>query len=163
MTLRHIRSHRHIGFPAPQRGAALVVGLLLLLVLTVLGISGLVMATMELQMAGNQQYQERAFQAAEAGIEQAVRSPALNTTYTVNAPLTGTASVSAGPSGQTDTATTKLYFDNEAGITPVPGGGYSLGTGLQAYHFVVESSGTSARGATDAHTQSFYVLGPASP
>lgn len=146
-----------------QRGAALVVGLLLLLILTVLGITGLVMATMELQMAGNQQFQERAFQAAEAGIEQAMRSPSLNTTYTIAAPLNGTASVSAGTSGQTDTATTKLYFDAEAGITPVPGGGYSLGTGLQAYHFVVESNGTSARGAVDAHTQSFYVLGPAAP
>jgi type IV pilus assembly protein PilX len=147
-----------------QRGAALVVGLLLLLVLTVLGISGLVMATMELQMAGNQQYQERAFQAAEFGIEQAMRSPAINTTYTAASPLVGTATVVAGPSsGQTDSANTELYFDAEAGITPVPGGGYSLGTGLQAYHFVIESEGTSARGATDAHTQSFYILGPAAP
>lgn len=146
-----------------QRGAALVVGLLLLLVLTVLGISGLVMATMELQMAGNQQYQERAFQAAESGIEQAMRSPNLNTTYTAAAPLNATVNVSAGSSGQSDKAATKLYFDAEAGITPVPGGGYSLGTGLQAYHFIVESTGNSARGANDTHTQSFYVLGPAAP
>ena len=49
-----------------QRGAALVVGLLLLLVLTILAISGMTTATLELQMAGNRQYQERAFQAAEA-------------------------------------------------------------------------------------------------
>ena len=38
-----------------QRGAALVIGMILLLVLTVLGISGLVTATLELQMAGNAQ------------------------------------------------------------------------------------------------------------
>jgi type IV pilus assembly protein PilX len=163
MTRRQQNVHNGVSARAAQRGAALVVGLLLLLVLTVLGISGLVMATMELQMAGNQQFQERAFQAAEAGIEQAMRAPNLNTTYTPAVPLPGTASVSAGTSGQVDTARTKLYFDTEAGITPVPGGGYSLGTGLQAYHFVVESSGESARGATDTHVQSFYVLGPASP
>lgn len=163
MTRRHFRNGNDTCRRNAQQGAALVVGLLLLLVLTVLGISGLVMATMELQMAGNQQFQERAFQAAEAGIEQAMRSPNLNTTYTPAVPLTGTATVSAGTSGQADTADTKLYFDTEAGITPVPGGGYSLGTGLQAYHFVVESAGESARGATDTHVQSFYVLGPASP
>ena len=44
-----------------QSGAALVVGLLLLLVLTILAISGMTTATLELQMAGNEQYQERAF------------------------------------------------------------------------------------------------------
>jgi type IV pilus assembly protein PilX len=57
-----------------QSGAALVVGLLLLLVLTILAISGMTTASLELQMAGNEQYQERAFQSAEAGIEQAIAS-----------------------------------------------------------------------------------------
>jgi len=54
---------------ARQQGAALVVGLILLLVLTLLAISGMTTASLELQMAGNEQYQERAFQAADAGIE----------------------------------------------------------------------------------------------
>jgi len=51
-----------------QRGAALVVGLILLLILTVLGITGVVTAALELQMSGNTQFQERSFQAAEYGI-----------------------------------------------------------------------------------------------
>jgi Tfp pilus assembly protein PilX len=160
MIRRHLRTRNEICRRKAQQGAALVVGLLLLLVLTVLGISGLVMATMELQMAGNQQFQERAFQAAEAGIEQAMRSPNLNTTYTPASPLPGRATVSAGTSGQADTADTKLYFDTEAGITPVPGGGYSLGTGLQAYHFVVDSVGVAERGAQTQNQSSFYVIGP---
>ncbi len=64
---------------ARQRGAALVVGLLLLLVLTVLAISGMTMATLDLQMAGNHQFEERAFQAAEAGIERAIAAGIFDT------------------------------------------------------------------------------------
>jgi hypothetical protein len=45
-------------------------------------------------------------------------------------------------------------------VTPVPGGGYSLGTGLQAYHFVIDSVGVAERGAQSEHTQSFYIIGP---
>ena len=41
-----------------------------------------------------------------------------------------------------------------------PGGGYSLGTGFNAYHFVVDSFGTSNRGAESDHQASFYVIGP---
>lgn len=55
-----------------QSGAVLVIGLVLLLVLTVLATAGMQAATIELQLAGNAQYQQRAFRAAEAGIEQAV-------------------------------------------------------------------------------------------
>jgi type IV pilus assembly protein PilX len=60
--------------PSRQRGAALVVGLLLMLVLTLLAISGMTTASNELQMAGNEQYQERAFQAADAGVERAIQA-----------------------------------------------------------------------------------------
>lgn len=148
--------------PVQQGGAALVTGLLLLLVLTLLGVSGLIMATVQLQMAGNDQFQERAFQAAASGIESAMKSPNLSTAYTPANPLTATVSVPAGGT-VTDSADYELYYDTEAGKTPVPGGGYSLGTGLQAYHFIVESEGTSARDSIDQQTQSFYLIGPAAP
>ena len=55
--------------PKRQRGAALIVGLVLLMVLTVLGISGMNSATLELTMAGNTQFGQDAFQAAETGID----------------------------------------------------------------------------------------------
>ena len=48
-----------------QDGAALVVGLVLLVVITVLAISGMNTATTELAMARNDQNYENAFQAAE--------------------------------------------------------------------------------------------------
>lgn len=162
--------------PARQNGAALVVGLLLLLVLTILAISGMTTATLELQMAGNEQYQERAFQRAEAGVEQAMAAGVFTTdptaiaakfnnpTSTDPTPKRGQGTQIANcPDQSTDAAGQCEYFvrfDQAAGVTPVPGGGYSLGTGLQAYHFVVESAGVAERGALSEHTQSFYIIGP---
>ena len=55
-----------------QQGAALVVGLLLLVVITVLAISGMNTAATELAMARNDQAYEDAFQAAETGLETAL-------------------------------------------------------------------------------------------
>src|SRR5688572_21445542 len=57
-----------------QRGAALVMGLLMLVVVTLLAISAVNTASSELIMAGNEQNRQRAFQAADAGIEPAVRT-----------------------------------------------------------------------------------------
>lgn len=64
--------------PAParrgrQRGAALIVGLVLLMVLTVLAVSAMRTATLDLTMAGNAQFRENAFQLAESGIRATLR------------------------------------------------------------------------------------------
>ena len=55
-----------------QNGAALIVGLILLVVITVLAVSGMNTATTELAMARNDQNYENAFQAAETGLENAL-------------------------------------------------------------------------------------------
>lgn len=51
-----------------QRGAALIVSLIMLLLLTVLGLSSMNTITMEERMAGNMNDYNLAFQAAEAGL-----------------------------------------------------------------------------------------------
>jgi type IV pilus assembly protein PilX len=56
-----------------QHGAALIVGLVLLMVLTVLAISAMRTATLDLTMAGNAQFRENAFQLAESGIQATMR------------------------------------------------------------------------------------------
>jgi hypothetical protein len=163
--------------PAPQRerGAALVVGLILLLVLTLLAVSGLTTASLELQMAGNEQYQERAFQFADAGIEQAMAAGVYNTNAPVGA-YDNVAAINPQPdrgtgrqiancpevAGAADAQQCEYFmrFDIQAGTTPVPGGGYSIGTGFEAYHFIIDSFGTAERGALSEHRQSFYVVGP---
>lgn len=158
-----------------QEGAALVVGLILLLVLTLLAISGMTTASLELQMAGNEQYQERAFQFAEAGVEQAMAAGNFNTNTTIGnydnvmalnpQPTRGTGDPvvncpEVAAAGNSEQCEYFMRFDQQAGTTPVPGGGYSLGTGFEAYHFIIDSYGTSDRGALSEHRQSFYVVGP---
>jgi hypothetical protein len=136
--------------PGRERGAALVVGLILLLVLTILAVSGVVTSTLELRMVSNQQQQENAFQAADSGIEIALASEPYNTTV----PQTG-----SGTLPNTDEYDYELRFVGDSSLPTVPTG-YSLGTGFQAYHFVVDSTGTSSGGAVSDHTQGFYVVGP---
>jgi len=148
--------------PPPQRGAILITGMLLLLLVSTLGLSALVMASLELQMSANFQHQERAFQAAEFAIEQAIRSPDLSTVYTIASPklLPASGADPFVPGSATDTYRYRLYYDTSAGSTAVPDGA-ALGPGISAYHFIIEATGRSSRGAADTHTQSFYVLVPA--
>ena len=158
-----------------QDGAALVVGLILLLVLTLLAISGMTTASLELLMAGNEQYQERAFQFADAGVEQSLAAGVYNTNTPIGTynnvaqinpvPDRGTGRAIANcpeVANPTDAEQCEYFmrFDLQSGQTPVPSGGYSVGTGFEAYHFVVDSYGTSDRGAQSEHRQSFYIVGP---
>jgi type IV pilus assembly protein PilX len=142
-----------------ERGAALVIGLVLLLVLTVLAVATMNMSTSDLRMVANRQFQENAFQAAERGVELAMLRQNLPTTGEVI-----TQEETEVPDSPADTYEYEISFDPESGVTNVPSGGYSLGTGsgFSAYHFDVESTGTSARGAEVVHEQSFYIIGPSS-
>ena len=58
-----------------QRGAALIVSLVLLMVLTMLAISTLRTASLDLVMAGNAQYRQNAFHLAQSGLDAIVRGP----------------------------------------------------------------------------------------
>lgn len=135
-------------FPAPryaQTGATLIVGLVLLLVLTVVGVSGMNTATMEITMAANTQYQEDAFQLAEDGIEIAIGTRA----YATDLPRTiDWLNNGAAP----DRRAVTTYRMN----TPAPGS--SVGE-LEAFHFETTSVGRGPRNATSQHSQSFYVIG----
>lgn len=140
-------------FARRQHGAALVVGMILLLVLTLLAISGMNTSTIELQMAGNAQFGQNAFQSAETGIERALRV----SDYTTVADTP----VDALPA---DHFNAVIRYNKDNGKTDVPEGGYSMGvgTGFKAYHFDITSTGDSSRGATSTHVQSFYIKGQAS-
>ena len=141
-----------------QHGAALVVGLLLLVVITVLAISGMNTAATELAMARNDQAYENAFQAAEAGLANALSQRTFNTS--ANSPL----------QTNIDTFTsvnTTIQFEDS---TMVPDAAFSLGvgSGIAAYHFLVTSQAEykrkpdadTDRDSSAEHTQAFYVVGP---
>ena len=137
-------------FPASrssQTGATLIVGLVLLLVLTVVGVSGMNTATMEITMAANTQFQEDAFQLAEDGIEVAVGTRA----YATNVPrIVDWLQNGVAP----DRRAVTTYRMN----TPAPGS--SVGE-LEAFHFETTSVGRGPRNAAAQHTQEFYVIGRA--
>ena len=136
-----------------QKGAALVVGLILMLVLTLLAVSTMSTATMEFRMAQNMQYSENAFQAAETSLDTALASG----NWSTNNPIVIPQALIPGSSGDYNQSVTTFDI-----ATNVPTGGFSMGAGagFAAYHFDVASIGTSNRGATSAHTQSFYIVGP---
>lgn len=133
-----------------QRGAALIVGLVLLLVLTVLGISGMNMATLELQMANNTQASQLAFQAAETGIDIALSG---NVSTAVPTPLL-TRYLGDG-SYQVDGS---IFC---AATTRVPEGVYSEDVAARAVHFDAVVTGRGPRNAVSRLTQSVYIVGPA--
>ena len=140
-----------------QQGAALVVGLILLVVVTVLAISGMNTATTELAMARNDQNFENAFQAAENGLERALSQPQFD-------PSVGVTITETLTSNETMT----IIFEDDS---PVPDKAYSLGSKVSALHFIAEAQAVSSRTPgtpTDrdskaTHSQAFYVVGPQDP
>ena len=151
----------HIAPRHGQQGAALVVGLMLLVVITVLAISGMNTATTELALARNDQAYEDAFQAAETGLANALEQGLFATA--------GTTAMTHTPSSYQSISTTIEYEDS----TMVPDKAYSLGvgSGISAYHFLATSQAelnrdpgnTTDRDASATHTQAFYVVGPEAP
>lgn len=139
-----------------ERGAALVVGLILLLVLTVVGVSGMTSSIFGLTMASNSQFQQNAFQAAETGIDIMIE----NRNYTT---VTETfLNPDPTPLGDGSYETTAKATFQET--TPVPDSAFSLGVdqgAVQAFHFDIEATGrVPSENASSTHNQSFYVVGP---
>lgn len=143
--------------PERQRGAALIVGLVLLMVLTVLGISGMNTATLELTMAGNAQFGQDAFQAAETGIDLVLARRTFST-------VPGSPGNIIAPTPLGDGTYTTQAVTNFMDTTDVPdiafSGGVGGGGSVQAFHFDVQSVGIGPRNARSTHNQSFYVIGP---
>lgn len=146
-----------------QSGAALVVGLILLVVVSVLAISSINTATTELAMARNDMNYENAFQAAETGLETALSQGRFNTLADVN--------LVQNVSAHEDVEALIEFEDS----TLVPDRAFSLGvgSGISAYHFLATATAESKRAgvggadtdrdASAVHTQAFYVVGPESP
>ncbi len=137
-----------------QAGAALIVSLVLMLALTVLGVSAMNTAMLELTMATSVESRQGAFEAAETGIEIAIDQ----TEFTTGEPRhVDAAPLDGGP--YEVRSTTRCVA-----TTAVPGFAFSIGAGtggVQAFHFEIVSVGTGPRGAESTHRQGFYVIGPA--
>lgn len=124
--------------PREQRGAVLVVSLIMLVVLTLLGLAGMNTTQMEEKMAANSQELSRAFQAAETGVAEAFENPAAFS-------LTATNTVTNTNIGNSGTG-----YSAEVGFrswtNPPVDSGYSA-TSFQSAHFDIVSTGNSAGAA----------------
>jgi type IV pilus assembly protein PilX len=145
-----------------QQGAALVVGLILLVVISVLAISGMNTATTELAMARNDQNYENAFQAAETGLEQALGQGSFNPAGTANVTYV---------INSNDQVTAQIQPDGEPTIVPDKAFTLGAGSSIVAYHFIATAQAesrrapgsTTDRDSTATHTQAFYIVGPSAP
>ncbi|MDH3712631.1 MAG: PilX N-terminal domain-containing pilus assembly protein [Gammaproteobacteria bacterium] len=142
-----------------QRGAALIVGLMMLLALTLIGITTMGMNTMELRMASNAQNKSNAFQAAEAGLEVGVGLTNANDVTTNPQVITPPTLVNAQ-------ATVESVF---VGLIPGRGSGFTAGVACpgsspertRCAHFQVTSVGQHLQSnANSLQLQGFYVLAP---
>ena len=155
VTKAHFRTDGH----RRQRGAALVVGLLLLLVITLLAVAGMNSAAVEYIMAGNEQHRQNAFQAAETGIEQTIVTGGF-----IPAAADEVHNNVAVPSSTTDTYNITLQSDLGGAAQPAIWG--NSWNAFSTYDFTITSQGNflanSVRGAQSTHSQGIAVLAPAS-
>jgi hypothetical protein len=147
--------------PNRQRGVALVISLVMLVVLTLLAIAGMSGSTLELTMADNTQQRENAFEAAEAVLEVELRRDDI-----VPPETPAQLELLDGNVGRAFTDVDGVVRATGSGASwfrrtsVAPGWELGGGTKFSAYHFDSIGTSTAARGATDEHVQGYYVVGP---
>ena len=159
------------GISSSQRGAVLIMSLVLLVGITLVSLSSLDMGLLELVMSGNEEERMKAFQSAQAGVD-AIASDELN--FPV-AGLAGETNCTATRSGETCTKTslslpdefdTGKHWANIERLHPVFGcPPRAFGTSCDIFrvaHFSVDSRYTNvaARGGQSQVLQGYMVVVP---
>ncbi|HET9864284.1 MAG TPA: PilX N-terminal domain-containing pilus assembly protein [Steroidobacteraceae bacterium] len=140
-----------------QRGAALIIGLILLAIITLLAVVGMNISNAELASAVSEQLRMRAFRAAETGLEHG-----LDDMFSVAA-ATGAKVETEEPVGvdgspvdsddePIDTYSTTVEFRGEGNIVS----GFT--SKFSAFHYSVLSRGASARNASATLEVGAYVV-----
>lgn len=146
--------HIHRG----QRGAALVIGLILLAVITLLAVVGMNISNTELASATSEQLRLRAFNAAESGIEARMQTLADDATTTSDPVEDPPEAVENSPvnvfTGEAaDTYTTVTRYHGEGSMISRFSTGVFLG-----FHYSIESTGRSTRNAESVHTAGAVLI-----
>lgn len=150
--MTHRRARPQVAGARLQEGAALVVSLILLVILTLMATSGMTTSILELRMAQGRQASLGAFQVAENAIATALEC---------RLPASGE-QVRADDCAEVATAAQESYdfvveaAPESAGLLPE---GVSLGTDISAVAFTINASAQGTRGSEAEVTQGFYVLG----
>ncbi len=135
-----------------QAGAALPVALILLSILMLLAVAGMRSAGLGFIMAGSEQYKQKAFVAAEVGIEQTIALGSFDP-LNVSVPVAGTV-----PNAATDTYAGSIV--TQLGGAPQGAIFGSSWNAFATYHFEIQSTGSSVRNAATTHVQGVAVIAP---
>lgn len=134
-----------------ERGSALIVGLILLLALTILGVAGMNMSRMELAMTANSQFYSSAKVAALSRADLTMDQSNLEVGKDV--PPTSFTNQTNASDGS--------YASTYKGQGPVPGGGFSLGGTFSAQHYEFDVAISETGLPVDVQIrQGAYLIGP---
>ncbi len=141
-----------------QSGAVLIVAMIILVVLTLLGVTAMNTSSLEERMAANTQESVHAFQAAETGYSLAFQNQAVYRlpAYDLTGSYTGEEAQTtfAGSQDSSGYVATFMGF-----APPPPGSGWSA-VNSQAAHFNFRSTGQSGSGLTAIVNGGAYQIAP---
>ena len=138
--------------PSAERGAVLIVSLILLAVLTLLGLSTMSTTSLEERMAANTQESARAFQIAETGLARAFRTPGLSEVTTMESEPVKLADSQRKVGNVT-------YVIRQDGEYLPPLGSLFSATRFRSQHFDVESTGETWSGDESNRIRSVHHAG----
>jgi len=155
------RNCTHTGSPTrhKQGGAALFIGLVMLVVVAIIGISGVRSVVMEKNMASNNQYHMLVFQAAETAIEGTLAD---DTAFVaaINTPISGTwptRNYAVTHASNSFAVTSNAEISVGTPTVPI---GYSIGE-FVTYPFTIIGDGAIATiNAADRHIQTASKIAP---
>lgn len=140
-----------------QQGAALVISLILLLVMTILGVSTMGTAKMEMRMAANDQFLENAFQLAETGLDSTLAGLRAETIAVIpgnpgvcNAP----GAVVAVPALNGTHQTTMCYVGDSLAFNGLTGLGFTM------FNFQANTQAIAQGQASSRNSLGLQKLGP---
>jgi Tfp pilus assembly protein PilV len=136
-----------------QSGAVLIVAMIILVVLTMLGVTAMNTSSLQEKIASNTQEQVHAFQAAETGLNQAFAD---NLAYDISSTYSG----GAAPTVFAGSADSASYMPTFLGFSPPPPGSLYSATSFQAAHFNFRATGTSATNLSVVLNGGAYQIAP---
>ena len=150
-----------------QQGAALVIGLVLLTVLTLLTASSMTSSTLSLRMADNVKQQDIASQASESALMRALTSTApfaLDGSVVINSPvrdpMTFTYQGDGEGSGNATTLVSTILRDRLSPATGCEMDDQFGGSGCLHQHFLMVATTNSSRGGLQRQNMGFYIRVP---
>ena len=137
-----------------QGGAVLIVAMIILVILTLLGVTAMNTTQLQERIASNTQEQVHAFQAAETGLNRAFAD---NLAYDISGTYTGGATPAPVVAGAGDRSS---YTPTFLGFSPPPPGSLYSATSFQAAHFNFRAQGQSATNLSIVLNGGAYQIAP---